>query len=380
MSPDLESAQGGSWIMAGLRRLFRRPNLSDLLALIQMVALGMGVALIALVLLVLMARSANATPLSAGDRVQVVIDSGEGFSGKYQVDVQGQLLLPFTAPVKVAGLEPPSAAQALSEQLEQQGIFRPGAARATVQVLWWAPLDVRVSGEVYTPGRVRVNLPASRDKSVERAEEVPGAYTPNRNLSDALKAAGGITPWSDLAHIGLKRRGHLVEFDLRHLLEGSAGEDPELQQDDEVIVTRLAAPVPAQVRPSGITPPGIKIYAGNLLQGQNNIPAGNGIGTLTLIYGSRLTQGAVAANCVGGVSWANRDRKVVLMRTDRLTGQNRVWEISVNDFLTQADDAVNPMLQEGDALACFDSTITGVRDVFKTLLEVLMPLSILRVL
>ena len=362
-----------------LRRLFRRPNRNDVWILIQIVILSMGIALAALVAMLLMMRSANATPLTAGDRVQVLIDSGDGFAGKYQLDTQGQLLLPSIDPVNVAGLEPQAAASALSAQLEKQGIFRPGAARTTVQVLWWAPLDVRVSGEVFLPGRIRVNMPASRDKTVERAEEIPGAYTPNRSLSDALKAAGGVTPWSDLARVGIRRGQQVRHVDVRHLMEGTAGEDPALQEGDEIVVTRMAAANPAQARPSGITPPGIKIYVGNLVQNQNNATAANGIGTLTLAYGSRLLQAAIAANCVGGVRWAS-DRTIALARTDRLSGRARTWEVQANDLLCRADDDINPQLQEGDALGCFDSTATGVREIFRGLLEVLMPMSILRVL
>ncbi len=369
-------SHGVRWIKGCLRQFFRRPARSDLLALVLIWAVAFGLSAVAILLMVLVAGQAHAAVLTAGDRLQVVIESGEGFSGKYQVDVQGALLLPYAEPVQVAGLNPQSAAMALSAHLEQRGIFRPGAARTTVQVLWWAPLDIRVSGEVFNPGHHRVNMPASLDRAVERAEEIPGAYTPQRNLSDALKSAGGITPWSDLARIGLKRQGKVVFADLRHLISGEQGDDPFLQNGDEVMVGRLPFPQPAQVRPSGITPPGIKIYAGNLIQGQNNASAANGLGTLALTYGSRLSQGVIAANCVGGMFGG--DRRAALLRTDRVSGKTQTWDVLVRELMTQADDRINPMLQEGDALACFDSSVSGWREAFRILGDVLLPISILK--
>ena len=361
-----------------LLRFFRRPHMADLLALLVMLGIMLGIGAMAIVVMVLTAHAAQATPLTSGDRVQLVLENGEGFSGKYQIDVQGQIALPYAGVVSLAGMDPSEAAQAVTQQLETRGLFRVGAARTTLQVLWWAPLSIRVSGEVFGPGVIAVNMPASRDRTIERAEEIPGAYVPNRNLSDALKAAGGITTWADLSRVALRRNGLVGFHDVRHLLSGAPGTDPALQEGDEVVVARLAQPDVLQARPSGITPPGIKVFAGNMVQSQNNAPAANALGALPMAYGSRLSQAVVAINCAGGINWTNASRMASLVRTERTTGKTQRWNVPVEKLLDEGSDEINPLLQEGDALACYDSEVTGWREVFKVLTDILSPISIFR--
>lgn len=367
-----------SSMAARLSRLFRKPTLSDFFTLVLMLGIILAIGAAAVVFMVLTAREAQASPLTVGDRVQLVLENGEGFSGKYQVDLQGQIALPYAGPVSVAGMDTNQAALAVTQQLEARGLFRVGAARATLQVLWWAPLNVRVSGEVFNPGTHAVNMPASRDRTIERAEEIPGAYAPNRNLSDALKAAGGVTTWADLSQIVLRRRGVTTAHDVRHLLSGAPGDDPYLQEGDEVLVLRMERPDARQARPSAITPPGIKVFAGNMVQNQNNAPSANALGALPMAYGSRFSQAVVAVNCAGGIGWSNASRMATLVRTQRLDGTTQRWNVSVEQLLTDGHDEINPLLQEGDAVACYDSNVTGWREVFRALTEFLTPISIFR--
>jgi polysaccharide biosynthesis/export protein len=376
MKSDLSTVLAASlgWVL----RLFRKPGRSDVMTLLLMMAIVVSIGVAAVVLMVLTADAAHATPLTSGDRVQVVLENGEGFSGKYQVDVQGQIALPFAGAVAISGMDTAAAAQAITERLETRGLFRAGAARTTVQVLWWAPLNVRVSGEVFNPGVVAVNMPASRDRTIERAEEIPGAYVPNRNLSDALKAAGGVTTWADLGQVVLRRAGVTTHHDVRHLLSGAPGRDPALQEGDEIVVARLAQADASLARPSGITPPGIKVFAGNMVQSQNNAPAANALGALPMAYGSRLSQAVVAVNCAGGIGWSNASRMATLVRTDRQSGQTQRWNVAVEQLLDEGHDDINPLLQEGDAVACYDSRVTGWREVFKVLVDILTPISIFR--
>ena len=361
-----------------LRRAFRKPTQGDLLTFAVMLGIVLAIGAAAAAVMMMTAGAANAAPLTVGDRVQVVLENGEGFSGKYQVDLQGQIALPYAGPVPVAGLDTHHAALAVTQLLEVRGLFRAGAARTTLQVLWWAPLNVRVSGEVFNPGTHAVNMPASRDRTIERAEEIPGAYAPNRNLSDALKAAGGVTTWADLGQIVLRRRGVATVHDVRHLLSGAPGDDPSLQEGDELLVLRMVSPDARQARPSAITPPGIKVFAGNMVQSQNNGPAASALGALPMAYGSRFSQAVVAVNCAGGVGWSNASRMATLVRTQRLDGTTQRWNVPVEQLLTDGNDQINPLLQEGDAVACYDSSVTGWREVFRALTEVLTPLSIFR--
>lgn len=359
-------------------KLFRKPVKSDFLTLLVMMVIMLVIGVIAFVLMVVSAQAAQATPLTAGDRVQLVVENGEGFSGKYQIDLKGNIALPYAGLVPVAGTDTHHAALLVSRQLVEMGLFRAGAVRSTLQVLWWAPIEVRVAGEVFNPGTHAVNLPASRDRTIERSEEIPGAYVPNRNLSDALKVAGGVTTWADLERVGLKRDGTWRFYDVRHLLTGAAGVDPALQAGDEVLVARSSHSSAHLARPSAITPPGIKVFAGNMVQSQNNAPAANALGALPMAYGSRFSQAVVAVNCAGGIGWSNASRMATLVRTQRLTGETQRWNVPVERLLTEGDDKINPLLQEGDAVACYDSSVTGWREVFRVLTDILSPISIFR--
>lgn len=332
------------------------------------------------VTLLLLATSAQAQPLSAGDRLQVTVEAGEEFSGRFQLDQQVRLHLPYAGPVGLIGLDAEAAGGVVAQHLVQSSLFKPGFARATVQVVAWAPLPVHVSGAVFSPGAHRINLPTpARDRSSERSEELPGAMLPERRLSDALRAAGGVTPWADVANLGVRRNGHTRLYDLRHLLDGRTGDDPLLHARDEVIVPLRDRADTGLLRPSPITPPGIKIFASNLIQpATSNSAATVGGGQLSLAYGARLSQAVIAANCVGGIAPTSASRQAMLVRTDRSDGHTRQWVVPVEAVVRETSDERNPFLLEGDAITCYDSTVTGIRDVFRALADIVLPFTLLR--
>jgi polysaccharide biosynthesis/export protein len=321
--------------------------------------------------------TAQAMPLSAGDRIHVLVESGEEFSGKYQIDVSGSIRLPFAGTVKLAGLESDVAAALISNQLVTSGLFKKAYARTTVQVLHWAPLDVRISGAVYYPGAHRVNLPPARERAPERQDELPGAGLPERRLSDALRAAGGVTLYADVSHVAVRRAGQTRLFNLWGLLHGEPSDDPDLISGDEVLIPTLQEPQSALARPSIITPPGVKIFVSNLIQPNNQGITVNA-GSVPVVYGTRFSQAVVAANCVGGLATTSGARSAVMVRTDRLNGSTRTWESPVEDLIRNSNDQRNPVLIEGDAVACYDSGVSNIRDVFRAITDVITPFSMFR--
>lgn len=361
-------------IRAVLSSRFQRPRSADLLMLALLALVVMGGAVIALALL---SSVAEASPLSAGDRLQLTVESGEDFSGRYQIDAGGRVQLPYAGAVAVAGLEPEQAAAAVTERLVAARLMKRGYARTSVQVLWWAPIDVRISGAVFYPGAHRINQPPARERAADRVEDLPGAQPPERRLSDALRAAGGITPWADLAHIAVRRAGQTRLYDLRGLLLGVPGDDPPLQAGDEVLVATTDTAQPALARPSAITPPGIKIFVSNTIQPvAGNANASVSGGALSLAYGARLSQAVLAADCAGGTVGTNAGRHALLLRTDRVSGATQNWDRPIEALMRQGDDVGNPVLLEGDALACYDSGVTSVRDLFRTLADILLPFAL----
>lgn len=359
-----------------LSRWFRRPRLADLRMVLVLFALTV---LCSIAAMLLLARGAVAMPLSAGDRLQVVVEAGEEFSGRYQIDAQGRIQMPYLGAVMLKGLEPEAASAVVAERLVSAGLFRRSFVRTSILVLVWAPLEVRVSGAVFYPGAHRINSPPPADRAPQRTDDLPGGSLPERRLSDALRAAGGVTPWADVAHIAVRRQGQTRLYNLWGLIMGEAGEDPSLQAGDEVLVASLAEAQPTLARPSAITPPGIKIFMSNLIQpAQSNAQATANGGQLSMAYGSRFGQAAVAGNCVGGIVGTSAGRSAVLVRTDRATGRTTTWDAPVEELMRDATEARNPLLMEGDAVACYDANVTTLRDVFRTLADVLSPLALFR--
>jgi polysaccharide biosynthesis/export protein len=354
---------------------FRRPTFGDFLAIFLTTLVG----LLSLALaLFLISSMAIAMPLTAGDRLHIIVASGEEFSGRYQVDVQGRIQMPYTTPIMVAGLEPDAAAAAISDRLVSSGLFRLNFVRTSVSVVYWAPVQVSVSGAVFYPGAVRINLPIPRDRAPERQEEIPGGALPERRLSDALRAAGGVTPWADVSNVMVRRNGISVLHNLWGILRGENSLDPSLQSGDEVIVPTMPLPQAALARPSAITPPGVKIFMSNLITpAQSNNQATVSGGTISLPYGTRLSQAVIAGNCVGGIGSTAANRAAVLIRTDRILGTTSTLDAQVEDLIRVPIAENNPVLLEGDAVACYDSKVTNVRDVFRSLSDLLSPLSII---
>jgi polysaccharide export outer membrane protein len=179
--------------------------------------------------------------------------------------------------------------------------------------------------------------------------------------------------------VAVRRAGQTRLYDLWGLIRGEPSDDPTLQSGDEILVPVLPDSQPGLARPSSITPPGVKVFISNLIQpAQSNAQATANGGSLSLAYGSRFSQAVVAANCVGGIVATSAHRSAVLVRTDRMSGTTRTWDNPVEDLIRDTDEQRNPVLLEGDALACYDSTMTSVRDVFKALADVLSPFAIFR--
>ncbi len=372
---NLDKAPFHKRLLRPFSRCFRKPSFGDFLAI--------GLTTLACILSLLLAMFflsslAIAMPLTAGDRLNVIVASGEEFSGRYQVDVQGRIQMPYTSPILVAGLEPDAAAAAISDRLVSSGLFRLNFVRTSVSVLAWAPIHVSVSGAVFYPGALRVNLPLPRDRTPERQDEIPGGALPERRLSDALRAAGGVTPWADVSNIVVRRNGISQLHNLWGMVRGEHSLDPSLQAGDEVIVPTMPLPQATLARPSAITPPGVKVFMSNLITPalSNNQATVSG-GTISLPYGTRLSQAVVAGNCVGGIESTAANRSAVLVRTDRVLGTTSTLDAHVEDLIRFPIAENNPVLLEGDAIACYDSKVTNVRDVFRSLSDLLSPLSII---
>lgn len=365
-----------------LAQRFRKPGRQDVFLF---VVLWLITVLVAVGTIFMFPESAHALPLSAGDRVNVTIQSGEEFNGKYQVNLDGALELPYTGNIIVSGMELREAENVVAGKLVDKGLFNPKYVHVTLQVLDWSAIEVSVQGAVYSPGHVRVNMPSAKSRLPDNQQQLPGAELPERSLSDALRAAGGVTTDADLRHIVLTRHGVTQEIDISGMLDGTQSNDLALISGDAVLVPSVHVVQPELARPSRITPPGIKVLVSNLTsEGKNNAGAGLSAGSIALPYGSRFSQAVVAANCAGGAQFTNAGRNAVLVRTERISGKSVSWKSSMSDLFQNSNNSANPntnpILLEGDGIVCYDSAITGVRDIFRTITDILFPFTLERLL
>lgn len=316
--------------------------------------------------------------LSPGDLVEVIIEDGEGFNGRYIIDNGGLLKLPIIGHIEAAGDTTNTLERQIELALVRQQIFQPTSAIVTIQVLNWASIEVSVAGAVFQPGRVLINKKAPRATQVERLDAF-GDYSETRLLSEALRAASGIRPDAKLDQVILLRKGWQVQVDMTGILTGKLVKDYPLVAGDRVIVPSTGCFQPHLVRPSQITPKGFRVFMSNLIDSaRDNSSAAIGQYSTSLPYGTRLLQAAVSANCVGGKDWTNAPRRVVLSSKNPITGEIQVIERSVEMLLTMPSlGEVNPYLMPNDAIACYDSSITNFRDIARTVADLLTPFKLL---
>jgi polysaccharide export outer membrane protein len=318
--------------------------------------------------------SAWALPLSAGDRLKVTIPEGDEFSGIFAVNLQGELELPYLEGIPVAGLEPRQAQESIRAALVAGGYFQPSFLKVSVNVVQWAPVEVFVSGSTFLPGRVLINEWTDAEQTqapVQQSGEAPF----NRFLSVAIRQAGGVTPTADISAVELIRGGERRTIDLTGIFSGEPFRDVPLIAGDRVVIPDSGAMDPRIVRPSAITPIGVKIFISNLtVPAAGNAVAAIGRDATSFPYGSRFSQAVVSGNCAGGAMLTNARRRAVLVRTDPLSGRTTTLDKGVEELLRRStDDSDNPYLMANDAVACYDSGVTNLREILRIFEEFITP-------
>lgn len=323
-------------------------------------------------------KGRNALPLSPGDLIEVMMEYGEGFNGTYVLDNLGLLSLPIINAIDASGISPRELSQRIEIALIKAGIFRPAMATVHVKILHLAEIEVPVTGAVFQPGRVLINQKSAKSEMDQRVGAA-GDYSSKRLLSEAVRAAYGVRPDAKLDQVILIRQGWQIEVDLTGILSGVATQDYPLIAGDQVIVPSTGCFQSHLVRPSQITPKGFRVFMSNLIDSaQSNSSAGVGRYSTNLPYGTKLLQAAVSANCIGGKEWTNAPRKVMLASVNPITNETQVIERSVEELMRNANrDDINPYVMPNDAIACYDSGVTNLRDVARTAVDLLTPFILL---
>lgn len=313
--------------------------------------------------------------LSPGDMLNVEIVKGDGFNGDYVVSPDGYLKMPFIGELPAAGTTMMDLENTISRLLVAGGFFKANFAHVDVSVLHWAPIQVSVSGAVFQTGDVLLNERKADEDSDIRVS-ASGDFTQKRRLSAALSAAAGVRPDADIRNIVLIRAGQRRIFDLSGAIHGHQIVDPLLVAGDRIHVPSRGCFQQSLTRPSHITPPGVRVFMSNLTRpALSNANSAIGRHSTELPYGTRMLQGLVSANCVGGIQATNARRWGVLISRNPVTGESEVVARSIEDLVRRSDrDEFNPVLLPNDAIACYDSHVTNVRDVISALTEAAVPI------
>ncbi len=315
----------------------------------------------------LAAASLRGERLTRGDLLDIRVEQDETFNGSYEVSRDGTIRLPFLDAIPAQGrtvdeIEDRLAAALIAEE------FYGDRPRISVRVLDLAPVSVGVSGAVFEPHRIEIGALGADQRDGVRISAM-GASTEARNLSAALRAAGGVRPDADISAIELRRGGQLYKLDMRGVFEGENVVDVMLVTGDEIRVPSRQCFQEDLMRPSPISPPGVSLYLSNLTQpASSNAQSAVGREVREVPWGTRYMQAVVDTNCVGGPRATSADRSAVLFSRNPVTGVSAVIERNIEDLLRRADrDDYDPYLLPGDSIACYDSTVTNLTEVAKLL-------------
>lgn len=317
-------------------------------------------------------------PLSPGDRVQVNVMNGQEFSGLFEIDIDGTLNIPYLPALHVAGGNVLRAQKIIHDALLNAGFFRPGLLSVDVSIQQWSPIQVSVSGAVFSPGTVSINV-RQAEALIAKGNPVSGDNPHDRFLHAALRAAGGVRPDAAVDRIVLIRGNKKYKIDMSGQFVGLESKSIAMMAGDQVIVPSTGRFDESLVKITPITPPGIRLFLSNLtVPATDNSKSQNDSQSSSVPYGTRFLTGLVSANCVGGTGATNSARYGVLITKNPISGETEVIERPLEQLMdTPEQEKLNPYLMPNDGIACYDSGVTNLRDIFKTLTDIISPINIL---
>lgn len=313
--------------------------------------------------------------LNPGDSIGLTVAGDDDLLTKtYVLNAAGQLNLMGRYSITLRDLTLAEAEYAVRRLLVREGLVRNLSNNVRLVLQEMGGIGVAVNGAVFESGIKRIGERQATTRSVNLDNNDAGDANIGRTISSALQAAGGIRPDAELRSIYIVRGTRWNQVDLSGAVYGSAVEDFQLQDGDQIIVPSAGCFQEGLVKPSSVTAPGIRVYLSNLTRPANhNAASAIGSHATSLPYGSRLSQGMHSANCVGG-SAMNAGRQVVLFSRNPINGKSVVISRSIEGLVREANrDGRDPYLMPGDSIACYDSMAMNLRDVVSVIGETATP-------
>lgn len=319
--------------------------------------------------------------LSTGDKLNIEILNGEEFSSEVEVNADGYIYLPFLTPIKAQGTNFIQLKQSIQRLLIDDEYMLEGTIRISITPLRWAPIEITVSGAVFEPGLHLINRKSDTELK-DDSNRHSGDQASERSIPAALRASGGVSPDADLKNILVTRDQQTITLDISGVLNGNPVPHLTLMANDHIHVTQKDFFNDELARPSQITAPGIRVFISNLTQpASSNAQSAVDTDATRFPYGTRLLTGAIGGNCVGGAQSTNASRHIMLITKNPLTKQVDVVERSIDSLIAHSwHPHMNPILLPGDGIACYDSGVTNIREIARTLTEIIVPATLLGLL
>lgn len=333
----------------------------------------------------------NAYILGPGDTLAVELEDVPEYSGKFSIGPDGILYLPRLRGLYVEGL----TIEELRFFLRQQFNNYVRNPQVYVRVISYRPVRVYVGGEVKRPGYYYLAGEQTLDDTTRLAStgaqasvsvatnlainERIGEVRPGINASavrmptvfDAIRAAQGVTPYSDLSLVTVTRRqpisagGGKIRASLNFLgliTEGDESQNIRLFDNDMVMVTKSPISLREQIvkaSETNLSPNTIEVFvSGRIRTATNASPIGRG--TVQLPQGSSLNQAIAAA---GGPKLLRGRVEFLRFNRDGTTDRR----LFGYDSLASAGTEKNPVLMSGDLIRINDSVLSASVEVLNEL-------------
>ncbi|MEC6798769.1 polysaccharide biosynthesis/export family protein [Photobacterium sp. S4TG1] len=314
--------------------------------------------------------------LSAGDVLNINILNNITLSKDYIIKSNGKIYLPWIAPIQAEGLSIDELNEKILTSYIVNDIFKKDSFYPIITVIKYAPISIKINGEVFKPGFIIIN---KNDPILNHYKDLGISHTEDKMLTLAIKLAGGIKPTADITNVRLVRGGVSYIIDLNGVLSDGGFKDIPLANGDEIYIGSSLCVDADLIRVSKITPIGIKLFLSNTtIPAENNNLSNINRDTREMPYGSRLMDAVFSANCMGGTESTNSGRGVLLITSLNNDDNLVALKIGTYDLVKHRNNPhYNPYLMNGDKIACYDSGMTNYLAIIKSLTETLLPITLM---
>ena len=331
--------------------------------------------------------------IGPGDALMVELEDIPEYSGVFSIGPDGTMYLPRLRGIYVEGLTVEELRYFLTQQFKTY-VRNP---QVYVRPISYRPVRVYVGGEVKRPGYYYLSGEKTLDDSSLGIRSVdtqqPGLSSQQRQPSiqpifnsqleiqpirmptvfDAIRAAQGITPFSDLANVSVTRKqpisagGGKIRTNLNFLsliTEGDESQNIRLYDGDTIVVSHSPVALREQIlkaAETNLSPDQIEVFVSGRVKDSSTLATqGQGRGTIRLPQGSSLNQAIAAA---GGPKLLRGQVEFLRFNRDGSTDR-RLFGF---DGAASAGSQKNPVLMSGDVIRVNDSVMSAGVEVLNEL-------------